>query len=196
MSKSLVYQSPTKRSRRLDIRVVPKADKYMTRRPYAPGQHGASRKGKPSDYSIQLREKQRAKFVYGMREKQFRNLFEQAQKDKQATGEKLLQLLELRLDNIVFRSGMAKTRRQARQMVSHGRIHVNKKKVNIPSYLTHKDDIISPIKPDGFTFEAQEPPTWIQVDQKKKVASIAKIPSRNDIPLELNEQLIVEFYSR
>lgn len=196
MPKSSVYTSPTKRSRRLDIRVLVKADKYISKRPYPPGQHGTSRHSKPSDYSIQLREKQRAKFVYGLRERQFRNIFDKAASTKQATGERLLQLLELRLDNIVYRSAMAKTRRQARQMVGHGHITVNGKKVNIPSYLTQKDDLISIAKPDGFKFSDQEIAAWVKVDQKKATAMVSKVPSREDIPLELDEQLIVEFYSR
>lgn len=196
MSKSNVYQSPTKRSRRLDIRVLPKLDKYITKRPYAPGVHGNDRRRKLSDYAVQLQEKQRAKFVYGLREKQFRNTYEKAAQAQSVTGEKLLELLELRLDNVVFRGGLAKTRRQARQMVSHGHIRVNDKKVDIPSYQVRKDDIISPKKTDGFELTTQEPTTWIDIDKKKIAVKISKIPTRADIPLELEEQLIVEFYSR
>lgn len=196
MPKSKVYQSPVKRSRRLDIRVLQKADKYITKRPYPPGVHGNSRRRKLTDYAIQLQEKQRAKFVYGLREKQFRNTFQKATKTKGSTGERLLQLLELRLDNVVFRGSMAKTRRQARQMVCHGHILVNGKKVDIPSYSLNKDDIISPAKSDGFVMATQEASTWVDVDKKKISAKVAKIPTREDIPLELEEQLIVEFYSR
>ncbi len=196
MSKSKVYQSPSKRSRRLDIRVLPKLDKYITKRPYAPGAQGNNRRKKLSDYAIQLQEKQRAKFIYGLREKQFRNTYEKAAKSQAVTGEKLLEILELRLDNIVFRSGLAKTRKQARQMVSHGHVRLNSKKVDIPSYITKKGDIISPKKVDGFELVTQEPTSWIDIDKKKVTATITKIPTRADIPLELEEQLIVEFYSR
>lgn len=196
MPKSKVYQSVTKRSRRLDIRVIAKSDKYISRRPYPPGHGPSTRKSKQSDYAIQLQEKQRAKFVYGLRERQFRNYFEKSSKSKQSTGEYLLQLLELRLDNVVYRGGIAKTRRQARQMVGHGLITVNNKKVNIPSYGTVKDDTISIKKKDGFKFSDQEPSTWLKIDKKNTSVSVSKIPVRADIPLELDEQLIVEFYSR
>jgi small subunit ribosomal protein S4 len=196
MPKSKVYQSPVKRSRRLDIRVLQKADKYIAKRPYAPGVHGNNRRRKLSDYAIQLQEKQRAKFVYGLREKQFRNTFQKATKATGQTGERLLQLLELRLDNVVYRGSIAKTRKQARQMVSHGHIRINGKKVNIPSYKVEKGDVISPAKVDGFTMSTQEASTWLDVDKKKITATVTKIPTRTDIPLELEEQLIVEFYSR
>lgn len=196
MSKSKVYSSPIKRSRRLDLRILPKADKYLTRRPYPPGQHGQNRRSKISDYGLQLIEKQKAKFIYGMRERQFNRFFEIAQKSKTSTGEKLIQLLELRLDNVVYRGRMCRTRRQARQMITHGHFVLNNKIINIPSYICQKGDIIHPIKPDNFKLNNNESVTWIKVDEKKNNINIEKIPIRADLPLELNEQLIVEYYSR
>jgi len=196
MAKSKVYTSPIKRSRRLDIHVLAKADKYLARRPYAPGQHGQSRRSKPSDYALQLQEKQRAKFIYGLRERQFRNIFRVAAKGSSATGEKLLQLLELRLDNIIYRCGMARTRRQARQLVTHGHFCVNNRCATIPSLTVSKDDIISPKNKEGFNFHDTESVSWIKKDSKKIASQLIKIPSRLEIPTELDEQLIIEFYSR
>lgn len=196
MATSKVYTSPIKRSRRLDVHVLVKADKYMSRRPYGPGQHGQSRHSKPSDYALQLQEKQRAKFIYGLRERQFRNIFKKATNGSTSTGERLLQLLELRLDNIVYRSGMARTRRQARQLVTHGHFSVNNKCTTIPSITLSKDDIITPKNQKGFTFQDTETVSWIKKDPKKVSSQLLKIPNRGEIPTELDEQLIIEFYSR
>lgn len=196
MAKSKVYSSPVKRSRRLDVHVLVKADKYLSRRPYAPGQHGQSRRSKPSDYALQLQEKQRAKFIYGLRERQFRNIFKTALKSTNSTGEKLLQLLELRLDNIIYRSGMARTRRQARQLVTHGHFTVNEKCSTIPSLTVSKDDTIAPKNKEGFEFHDTESVAWIKKDVKKSSSQLTKIPARSEIPTELDEQLIIEFYSR
>lgn len=196
MSKSKVFQSPTKRSRRLNVRILSKAEKSISRRPYPPGQHGPGRRSKLSDYALQLQEKQRAKFIYGLRERQFSNIYSKAKKDKSSTGLKLLQLLECRLDNVIFRSGMAITRRQARQMVNHGHFKINTKVVSIPSYLMKRNDVAIPVNKDGFKFNDIEPLTWIKIDNKKISATLMKIPAREEIPFEVDEQLIVEFYSR
>src|SRR3990167_2129387 len=134
MPKSKVYQSLTKRARRLNVRILSKSEKSISRRPYPPGQHGQGRRNKPSDFALQLQEKQRAKFIYGLRERQFSKIFSLASKNKDSTGTKFLQLLESRLDNVIYRSGMATTRRHARQLVSHGHYKVNDKIVDIPSY--------------------------------------------------------------
>lgn len=196
MSKSKVYSSPIKRSRRLDIKVLNKADKYISRRPYAPGQHGQSRRSKMSDYALQLQEKQRAKFIYGLRERQFHKLFIDALKSSSATGERLLQLLETRLDNLVYRCGMARTRRQARQLITHGHFSLNGRIVTIPSYHVVKDDNISPKAKETFNFHEIDPVPWLKIDKKNKSCQLLKIPSRTEIPSELDEQLIIEFYSR
>ena len=196
MPKSKVFQSPTKRSRRLNVRVLSKAEKSISRRPYPPGQHGPSRRGKLSDFALQLQEKQRAKFIYGLRERQFRNIYSKAQKDKNSTGLKLLQLLECRLDNVIYRSGMAKTRRQARQMVTHCHFKINDKVVNIPSFVLHKNDVAKPVNIENFKFNDIEPINWIKIDNKKISATLIKIPLREELPFEVDEQLIVEYYSR
>ena len=168
MPKSKVYSSPTKRQRRLGIRILVKSDKYISKRPYPPGQQGLKRKQKLSDYGLQLLEKQKAKFIYQVREKQFKNIYNQAKKTKSATGEKLLQLLELRLDNIIYRGGLVSTRRQARQLVTHGHIKLNEKKATIPSMVLKKNDIIdcSQIKSDSSSSE--EPVNWLKTDKKSK----------------------------
>lgn len=196
MSKSKVYSSPTKRSRRLNIKVISKLDKYIAKRPYPPGQHGQSRHGRPSDYSIQLQEKQRAKFIYGIREAQFKKIFELASKTNTQTGTKLLQLLELRFDNVVYRGGFARSRKHARQLINHGHFILNDKKVSIPSVTLKKGDIIRPKSIENLDLIETELPLWIKNDQKKKIIEIRIIPSREDIPLEIDEQLIIEFYSR
>lgn len=196
MSKSKVYSSPTKRSRRLNVKVIPKLDKYIAKRPYPPGQHGQSRHRRPSDYSIQLQEKQRAKFIYGIREAQFKKIFELASKTNTQTGIKLLQLLELRFDNVVYRGGFARSRKHARQLINHGHFILNNKKVSIPSVTLNKGDIIRPKSIENLDLIETELPIWISNDQKKKTIEIKIIPSREDIPMEIDEQLIIEFYSR
>lgn len=196
MSKSKVYSSPTKRSRRLNVKVLPKLDKYIAKRPYPPGQHGLSRRGRPSDYSNQLQEKQKAKFIYGIRERQFKNIFNLASKTNTQTGARLLLLLELRFDNIVYRGGLARSRKQARQLITHGHFIVNDRKLSIPSVTLKKGDLIKPKSIEKLDFVETELPKWITTNLTKKVIEIKNIPSREDIPLEIDEQLIVEFYSR
>lgn len=196
MPKSKVYQPPTKRARRLNIRISAKSEKAISRRPYPPGQHGQGRRSKPSDFALQLQEKQRAKFIYGLRERQFSKIFTLAQKNKNSTGLKLLQLLETRLDNVIYRSGMAKTRRHSRQMVSHGHYKVNDRVVDIPSYVLSENDVVKPVNASNFKFNEVESLKWIKIDSKKISVTLTKTPAREDIPFEVDEQLIVEYYNR
>lgn len=167
----------------------------FSKRSYGPGSHGADRKSKPSDYAVQLREKQRAKVIYGLREQQFKNYYQKAAKSKSATGEEILQKLECRLDNVVYRLGLAYSRNQARQMISHGHILVNGKKNSIASYQTRKKDLIeSTMK--NIRVKSVELPIWLSIDKKKLAGEIIKIPDRQEIKTDVNEQLIVEYYSR
>ncbi|MBQ4834378.1 30S ribosomal protein S4 [Pseudoalteromonas sp. MMG010] len=170
----------------------------------APGQHGA-RKGRLSDYGLQLREKQKVRRIYGVLEKQFRNYYKEAARLKGNTGENLLQLLEQRLDNVVYRMGFASTRSEARQLVSHKAILVNGRVVNIPSYVITPEDTVV-IREKSKTqariiaalelAEQREKPTWVEVDGKKMEGSFKRLPERSDLSADINEQLIVELYSK
>ena len=179
-------------------------DKAQSRRNYAPGQHGNSRKHKTPEYGIQLKEKQKAKYTYGVLERQFRNMFEKAERSKGVTGEVLLQLLECRLDNVVYRLGMAKTRAAARQLVSHRHITVDGKVVNIPSYSVKQGQVIAVRERDksmvvivdalnGFN-HAKYP--WLEWDNNAMAGKFLHTPERADIPENIKEQLIVELYSK
>lgn len=179
-------------------------DKAQARRNYAPGQHGNSRKRKTSEYGIQLKEKQKAKYTYGVLERQFRNLFEKAETSKGVAGEVLLQLLESRLDNVVYRLGIAKTRAAARQLVSHRHITVDGKVVNIPSYSIKQGQVIAVRERDkslvaivdalnGFN-HAKYP--WLEWDNNAMAGKFLHTPERADIPENIKEQLIVELYSK
>ena len=179
-------------------------DKAQARRNYAPGQHGNSRKRKTSEYGIQLKEKQKAKYTYGVLERQFRNLFEKAETSKGVTGEVLLQLLESRLDNVVYRLGIAKTRAAARQLVSHRHITVDGKVVNIPSFSVKQGQVIAVRERDkslvaivdalnGFN-HAKYP--WLEWDNNAMAGKFLHTPERADIPENIKEQLIVELYSK
>ncbi|WP_068544989.1 30S ribosomal protein S4 [Thalassotalea crassostreae] len=169
-----------------------------------PGQHGA-RRGRLSDYGVQLREKQKVRRIYGVLEKQFRNYYKEAARLKGNTGENLLQLLEKRLDNVVYRMGYASTRAEARQLVSHKAIVVNGQVVNIPSFAVKSDDVIS-IREKAKTqariiaalelAEQREKPVWVEVDNKKLEGTYKRNPDRSDLSAEINEQLIVELYSK
>jgi small subunit ribosomal protein S4 len=170
----------------------------------APGQHGA-RKPRLSDYGLQLREKQKVRRIYGVLEKQFRNYYKEAARLKGNTGENLLQLLEGRLDNVVYRMGYASTRAEARQLVSHKAIVVNGKVVNIPSYQVKAEDVVAvrekAKKQDRIVAalelaEQREKPTWIEVDNKEMSGVYKSSPERSDLSAEINEQLIVELYSK
>lgn len=168
----------------------------FTRRSYAPGMHGTSRVKKISDYGKQLREKQKAKNFYGVRETQFRNYYLKAAKTKEATGEKLLQLLESRLDNVVRKLGLALSTPHARQMVKHGKIKVNDKKVYIPSFNLKEKDKIGLIDTSNFKLSKTQLPVWLEIDKKTLIGKVVKIPTRGEIGMEIDEGLIVEFYSR
>lgn len=180
-------------------------DKNFERRKYPPGQHGNSkRRRKLSVYGTQLREKQKAKYTYGILERQFSNLFKKAARSKGVTGEVLLQLLESRLDNVVFRLGIAPSRQAARQLVSHKHITVNGGVVNIPSYLLRAGDIIS-VREKSKTMEViteslksarANHSSWLEWDESMMAGKFMNIPEREDIPENINEQLIVELYSK
>lgn len=198
------YTGPvTRKSRRLKVDLVG-GDQAFERRPYPPGQHGRGRV-KESEYLLQLQEKQKARFTYGVLERQFRRYYEEAVRRQGKTGENLLQLLESRLDNVVYRAGLARTRRQARQLVSHGHFLVNGKKVNIPSYQVAKWDIIDirPKSVPALPFEAarasfgdRPTPAWLQVVPATLRVLIHQRPERAQIDTPVQEQLIVEFYSK
>ncbi|MGQ8366951.1 30S ribosomal protein S4 [Glaciecola sp. 1036] len=170
----------------------------------APGQHGA-RRGRLSDYGVQLREKQKVRRMYGVLEKQFRNYYKEAARLKGNTGENLLQLLEQRLDNVVYRMGFASTRAEARQLVSHKAILVNGKVVNIPSFSVKAEDVVavrekakkqSRIGAALELADQREKPTWLEVDNTKLEGVFKRMPERTDLSADINEQLIVELYSK
>ncbi|CUA88445.1 MULTISPECIES: 30S ribosomal protein S4 [Pseudidiomarina] len=170
----------------------------------APGQHGA-RRGRLSDYGLQLREKQKVRRIYGVLEKQFRNYYKEAARIKGNTGENLLQLLEQRLDNVVYRMGFASTRAEARQLVSHKAVVVNGQVVNIPSYKVRPEDVVSVrekakkqarIAAALELAEQREKPVWLEVDSTKMEGQFKRLPERADLSAEINEQLIVELYSK
>jgi small subunit ribosomal protein S4 len=177
----------------------------IEKRNFAPGQHGKDRKAKIVGYGLQLREKQKAKRIYFTQESQFRNYFEKAARSKGVTGERLLQSLERRLDNVVYRLGFAQSRRQSRQLVRHGHVHVNGHKVNIPSYEVSAGEEIS-IRESSKKLTVLELakefashgtlPSWLEVDRDAYKARILSLPKREDIQLPVNEQLIVELYSK
>ena len=179
-------------------------DKVLARRTNPPGQHGANRRRKLSEYGTQLREKQKAKYTYGVLERQFRNLFDKASRSKGVTGEVLLQLLEARLDNVVYRLGIAKTRAAARQLVLHRHITVNGNVVNIPSYsvtpgelvaVREKSKSLEVIQDSLAGFNHSKYP-WIEWDENVKGGKMINMPQREDIPENIKEQLIVELYSK
>ena len=197
------YTGPVyKKSRRLGFSTLENG-KELARRPYAPGQHGQDRRGKLSEYGIQMQEKQKVRILYGLSEKQFRKVFDKASSMKGIAGENLLVLLESRIDNIVYRLGMARTRRSARQIVNHGHILVNGKKVDIPSYTTKVGDIIS-VKENSLNHPAildalelnVNVPAYLEFDKKKLSGKYVRIPDRSELNQEVNETLIVEFYNR
>lgn len=179
-------------------------DKVLSKKNYPPGQHGNGRKKKTSEYGIQLREKQKAKYTYGVLEKQFRNLFEKAARSRGITGEVLLQFLEARLDNVVYRLGIASTRAAARQLVSHRHIVVDGKVVNIPSYTLKPGQVIG-VREKSKSLEVIDNALagfnhskypWVEWDQSSKAGKFLHLPERADIPENIKEQLIVELYSK
>jgi small subunit ribosomal protein S4 len=180
-------------------------DKHLERKNFPPGQHGINKKRKKtSEYGIQLREKQKAKYTYGVLERQFRNTFEKASRTKGVTGEVLLQLLESRLDNVVYRLGVAHSRAGARQLVSHRHITVNGDVVNIPSYQVKPGDIIGvrekskslEIIIDSLTTRKSSKLAWLEWDDTQMAGKFMNVPERTDIPEDIKEQLIVELYSK
>jgi small subunit ribosomal protein S4 len=193
----------TKKSRRLGVDLVGE-DKAFERRPYPPGVHGKGRT-KESEYSLQLREKQKARYAYGVLEKQFRRYYEEANRLQGKTGDNLLQILESRLDNVVYRAGLARTRRQARQFVVHGHFLVNGNKVNIPSYRVSPHDVIdladkvkdqTPHIINRETHAERDVPGWMQVFADRGRILIHQLPVREQIVVDVSEQLVVELYSK
>jgi len=179
-------------------------DKVLERKNYGPGQHGNSkRRGKKSEYATQLEEKQKAKYTYGILEKQFSNMFKEASRSKGITGENLLQLCEARLDNVVYRMGISPTRSGARQIVNHKHIMVNGGLINIPSYIVKQGDIIS-VREKSKSLEvisnslesSAQTFSWIEFDKARLAGKFIQIPTREEIPENINEQLIVELYSK
>jgi small subunit ribosomal protein S4 len=177
----------------------------IDRRSYAPGMHGQSRGKKPTEFGIQLREKQKARRIYGVLEKQFRGYFDKAARQKGMTGENLLRLLERRLDNVVYRLGFAASRAEARQMVTHGHITVKGRRVSIPSYLVKVGDVISikessrnniRVKEMAETIKDRTAPAWLSLDVNTLSGTVINLPSREDIQIPIEEHLIVEKYSR
>jgi small subunit ribosomal protein S4 len=194
--------------RREGVKLFLKGERCLTekcaveRRSYPPGQHGRGRI-KQSEYLLQLREKQKARRYYGVLEKQFRNYYEKASRGQGITGEELLRLLEMRLDNVVYRLGFAASRAQARQLVRHGHFHVNGRRVNIPSYQVRADDIVS-LRPGAAGEGAVRSATdltasvanWLQADHDNLTGKVLRMPDRDEIDTPVQEQLIVELYSK
>ena len=198
------YTGPrTKVSRRARQLLDENKAKYFDRRPYPPGDHGRGRI-RESQYLVQLREKQKLKFIYGVLEKQFRRYYKEAARQTGITGTVLLQILESRLDNVVYRSGLASTRPQARQLVNHGHFLVNDKRVDIPSYQVRKDDVVSvkerslEILPIMISVDTGDRtvPEWMDVNVEERTIAIKDLPSREQIDTQIQEQLVVELYSK
>lgn len=197
------YRGPVwKKSRRYGISLSG-TGKELERRPYPPGQHGPNQRRKLSEYGLQLQEKQKLRFMYGINERQFRRIFEDAGKMKGVHGENFLILLESRLDNLVYRLGLARTRRQARQLVNHGHITVDGSRVDIPSYRVkpgqtigvreksrNLDVIKEAVEVNNFV------PEYLSFDEEKLEGTFNRFPERSELPSEINEALVVEFYSR
>ena len=205
------YTGPVyKKSRRLGFSILENG-KELAKRPYAPGQHGADRRKKISEYGVQLQEKQKVRLMYGLNEKQFRKVFDKASKMQGIAGENLLRLLESRLDNLAYRMGLAKTRRGARQLVNHGHLTVNGVKVDIPSFTCKPGDVIavketskSSAKFNSLSHKALKEAleatlnrvAFVSFDDKKMSGEYVRYPDRSELNQEINESLIVEFYNR
>ena len=183
----------------------PKYDRLLNRKPYAPGQHGQGRRSKLSNYGTQLREKQKIKFMYGLLENQFRLTFEKAEKMKGESGTNMLQLLECRLDNVVYRLGFAPSRPAGRQLVSHKHFLINNKVVNIPSYTVKPGDVIEvrdKSKKMDLVLESMRrikgdmDLSWLELDKAKMRGTFVTVPDRDEMHLTVNEQLVVELYSK
>ncbi|MCS7090543.1 MAG: 30S ribosomal protein S4 [Verrucomicrobiota bacterium] len=199
------YTGPRVRiSRRFGIPIFGES-KYLERRNYPPGVHGPKARRKITDYALGLMEKQKLRYYYGLQERQFRRVYEQALRRRGVTGETMLQILEMRLDNVVYRLGFAPTRPAARQMVTHGHIRVNGRKVNIPSYALKVNDVIEPKDSDvsrqlvnrGLEASTSRPvPDWLSVNREAFRGVVMRVPTRDEIQPIANEQAVVEFYSR
>jgi len=202
------YLGPrTRKSRRLGQLLDDNKSKYFDRRPYPPGEHGRrrGRRSNDSDYLHQLREKQKMRQIYGILERQFRRYYQEAARLKGITGDNLLQILECRLDNVVYRSGLARTRPQARQLVNHGHFQVNGHKVDIPSYRVRAGDMVA-VKPKSReiivirhaadTAGDRRVPEWLEVSLDERRVQVIDVPSRAQIDTAVREQLVVELYSR
>lgn len=202
------YRGPVgKVSRRLGVGITEKGERILKKRPTPPGMHGQNgRQAKVSDYGVRLKEKQKARFIYGVLEKQFRRAFDEARRLPGETGANLFILLERRLDNVIYRMGLAQTRAQARQIVSHGHVVVNGRKTNIPSYLVKQGDKVS-VRPQSknrpYFKEILEKggsgsrvPAWINYDPAALSGDVATLPRREDAEPGINDLLIVEYYSR
>lgn len=197
------YTGPSwKLARRLNFSIL-ESGKELQRRPYAPGQHGKGRRIKLSEYGLQLQEKQKVRHMYGVNEKQFRRTFEKAKKVDHIHGHGFLYLLESRLDNLVYRMGLANTRRGARQLVNHGHITVDGKKVDIPSYSVKPGQVIG-VKEKSRNHKAMKEalenrvhlPEYVTFDDNKLEGTYVRLPERNELNQEINESLIVEFYNK
>lgn len=197
------YTGPTwKISRRLGFSLS-ETGKELRKRPYPPGQHGQGRRGKLSNYGLQLQEKQKLRFLYGLNEKQFKNLFNRAAKMPGITGENFMILLESRLDNLVYRLGLARTRAAARQLVNHGHITVNGKKVDIPSYQVSVNDTIGLREKSRNLVVVEEAlsvrpslPEYLSFDENTRTGTFIRLPRRDELSPDINEAEIVEFYSK
>ncbi len=191
-----------KRARHVGISILENG-KELLKRPYKPGQHGSDRKRKLSDYGIQLNEKQKIRFTYGLNERQLKKTFDLAGKIKGQHGENFLKLLEARLDNVVYRMGLASTRAAARQVVNHGHILVNNSKINIPSYSVKPGDVIS-VKENSADHKAIKESLekviklveYVTFDKTKLTGTFVRYPERNELTADINELLVVEFYSK
>jgi len=197
--------------RREGIKLMLKGERCMTdkcaveRRAYPPGEHGKGRRVKETNYGLQLREKQKARRIYGVLERQFRNYFHKAERGKGVTGETLLQMLEMRVDNVLYRLGLAPSRSAGRQIVRHGHVTVNSRKVSIPSYVTRPGDVVaireksrdmSVISGTLEKRKGQSVPEWLELDSQARSGRVLMAPSRQAIPVPVTEQLIVELYSK
>ncbi|MDU5334257.1 30S ribosomal protein S4 [Enterococcus sp.] len=198
------YTGPSwKQSRRLGISLSG-TGKELARRPYAPGQHGPNSRGKKSEYGLQLAEKQKLRFIYGLNERQFRNLFLSASKIKEGKhGVNFMILLERRLDNVVYRLGLASTRRQARQLVNHGHVTVDGKRVDIPSYEVEVGQVIGIREKSKNMVTVKEAvesavgrPAFVSFDDEKLEGSFTRLPERDEINPEIDESLVVEYYNK
>jgi len=197
------YRGPKQKLARRFNEPIFGPSKSLERKPYGPGQHGQRRRRKESEYAVQLKEKQKAKYTYGLLERQFSNLFEKASRKKGVTGENLLKFLEARLDNVVFRMGFARTRRQARQLVNHGHVMVNDRVSSIPSHMLRPGDIVE-VRPKSKNLDVVREAIernrrafpHLEVDRDKVRGKFIDLPEREDIPENIREQLIVELYSK